>query len=760
MRDINEIINQVIHGDCLEVLKEIPDNSIDAVVTDPPYGLSEHDERTIKEVFSKWLSGEDNYIPNKKGFMGKNWDAFVPPPALWKEVYRVMKPGAHILVFAGTRTLDLMSMSLRLAGFEIRDTIMWIFGSSLPKGINISKSIDALLKEGKTSPKVINKSELSKDTGKKVVKIQPNCGIMGEKREVYKNIGAELETDEAKKWSGWNTTLKTSYEPIICAAKRLIDNENFNIISDISNNLGGLLWQLLVGLEKMDMSNSQGTVLIVLNTVLLWKIILEELLKKENISIILTESKVITELKILNFLLLKSIQKNTNTEEIQINGLNLFVKIAEKNLIDEKLNIEDILNLIAQEIVIYRQNRNGIDVENVEENLLPIILNANSVLINVLTDLIIDTNRNELSIFVDFAEKNLKQYLAEPQNIVVKDVWQKHLKNIRLGLKPVILARKPIEEGNVASNVLKWGTGGINIDKCRIGNEKIMTHHAPKGTFAGGKINRGSDKNYYFNKGRFPSNTILECTCDKVIEGKEIGHNSEYNFEESNNDNPVNITKNIKSGIHYKDKQIIHTDPNCPAYMLDKQSGITKSTGGRIGSKGSLIFNMSGKNYRKGDPGFGDIGGASRFFKRITFEPEDYLPFFYCSKASKKERNQGLAKQQNIHPTVKPIRLCEYLETLITPQDGIVLDPFAGSGSTLIACKRLGIKYIGIELSEEYIDIAKRRLEAVKVGMGGNNNKNMKKLKQKVDKSGQDNKETDNKDNSNGELQQLDLFRK
>jgi len=101
-------INTVIHGDCLEVLREMPDNSIDSVVTDPPYGLSK--EPDIEEVLTKWLAGED-YVHRGGGFMGKSWDSFVPGPSIWREVYRVLKPGGHALVFAGTRTQDLMTIS-------------------------------------------------------------------------------------------------------------------------------------------------------------------------------------------------------------------------------------------------------------------------------------------------------------------------------------------------------------------------------------------------------------------------------------------------------------------------------------------------------------------------------------------------------------------------------------------------------------------------------------------------------------------------
>ena len=119
-------INQVLHGDCLEVLRTMPDNSVDAVVTDPPYGLSR--EPDIEEVLRHWLAGDD-YNHRGGGFMGKTWDSFVPGPAVWREVCRVVKPGGHILCFAGTRTVDLMGISLRLGGFEIRDCLQWLYGS-------------------------------------------------------------------------------------------------------------------------------------------------------------------------------------------------------------------------------------------------------------------------------------------------------------------------------------------------------------------------------------------------------------------------------------------------------------------------------------------------------------------------------------------------------------------------------------------------------------------------------------------------------
>ena len=136
MRSVPRRVEQVIavmcdvhHGDCLAVLRTLPDESVDAVVTDPPYGLSNTDPKHVAETLTKWVTGDHEYTPPAKGgFMGKTWDSFVPPPAVWGECMRVLKPGGHLLVFAGTRTQDLMGLSIRLAGFDIRDGIGWIYG--------------------------------------------------------------------------------------------------------------------------------------------------------------------------------------------------------------------------------------------------------------------------------------------------------------------------------------------------------------------------------------------------------------------------------------------------------------------------------------------------------------------------------------------------------------------------------------------------------------------------------------------------------
>src|SRR5699024_486490 len=133
----------IIHGDCLEELKKLEDNSVDAVVTDPPYGLSNTKPAQVADVLKAWVTGDTVSVPAKRGgFMGKDWDSFVPPPAVWEECMRVLKPGGHMAVFAGARTQDLMGLSIRLAGFEIRDTLGWVYGSGFPKSHDIGKAID------------------------------------------------------------------------------------------------------------------------------------------------------------------------------------------------------------------------------------------------------------------------------------------------------------------------------------------------------------------------------------------------------------------------------------------------------------------------------------------------------------------------------------------------------------------------------------------------------------------------------------------
>ena len=443
---------KLMKGDNMESLKKLPDNSIDSIVSDPPYALTSIKKRFGKEGSAPAQFGTDGAFQRaSKGFMGKEWDAEVPTVEFWREVYRVLKPGGHVLSFGGTRTYHRMAVNIEDAGFEIRDQVMWLYGSGFPKSHNIGKAVDKI--EG-------NERE--------VVGIKENWHeLKGTDDRFYVDKRVDLPiTKGTSPYEGWGTSLKPANEPIC-------------------------------------------------------------------------------------------------------------------------------------------------------------------------------------------------------------------------------VARKPLSEKTIAENVIKWGTGGINIDGCRVGNETISTHNAPKGTFAGGELERGSDTNSYTeHEGRFPANIILDETAAELLDLQS----------------GVSTTK---SNLNYKHNK------------TESDSDVFQSRG----------------TYTPRD----DKGGASRFF--------------YVAKVSKKERNMGLdgfeeitsggkghgldrrcshcntsmlkpddckcetpdwitPPKKNTHPTLKPINLMTYLCRLVTPEGGIVCDPFMGSGSTGIAACLEGFRFIGMEMDEDYFKIAEARIGA------------------------------------------------
>lgn len=224
---------KILLGDCLDRLKELPDGSIDSIVTDPPYGLSDHAPAEVAACLSAWLAGEP-YRPEGKGFMGKSWDAWVPGPEVWRECLRVLKPGGHLLAFAGTRSMDLMSMAVRLAGFELRDSIgyahdgggaplmAWAYGQGFPKSMDVSKAID---KAAGAEREVIQQGERS--AARPVVEDQSGG-------KAYRLAGdasiTAPATDAAREWQGWGTALKPAWEPIILARKPLEGTVAANVL--------------------------------------------------------------------------------------------------------------------------------------------------------------------------------------------------------------------------------------------------------------------------------------------------------------------------------------------------------------------------------------------------------------------------------------------------------------------------------------------------------------------------------------------------
>lgn len=197
------------HGDCAEVLRSMADNSVDAIVTDPPYGLK---------------------------FMGKRWDYDVPSVDVWAECLRVLKPGGHLLAFAGTRTQHRMAVRIEDAGFEIRDLIAWVYGSGFPKSLDVSKAIDkaAGVEGGYGAPKSaahagwIDRGRMRGEEGHEGYQRPWMADAEAVDKNARQYIGG---TEEARQWSGWGTALKPALELITVARKSLIGTVAENVLT-------------------------------------------------------------------------------------------------------------------------------------------------------------------------------------------------------------------------------------------------------------------------------------------------------------------------------------------------------------------------------------------------------------------------------------------------------------------------------------------------------------------------------------------------
>ena len=443
-----------------------------------------------------------------------------------KECLRVLKPGGYLLSFGGTRTYHRLTCGIEDAGFEIRDTIMWLYGSGFPKSLNIGKQIDKM--NGRDE---IQRRELATYL-----------------REAIKRKGITLKELRIK----LNHKMKG----------------------------GGLIPHWIT-------ESSQPTVPI----------------KKD-------------------YIIMKDFLDLDNTWDWFIDRIE-----AEREVIGKK------------------------------------------------------EHGNPCNWYSNMDTKERGDGIADitiPELPEAKK-WEGWGTALKPACEPIVVARKPLSEKNVALNVLKWGTGGINIDECRIGTEER--------TYKGGNklmenrpwCEEQKTKPEYKVQGRFPANIILDEQAGKMLDEQSGSLKSGFM--------KVDTKRNTNGGYH---------------------GGFPQD---RIGERDT----------------YGDKGGASRFF--------------YCAKASKSERNFGCEKfepkakceidkmggekcsmktgsgnernvaYKNNHPCVKPIKLMEYLIKLVSKENSIVLDPFLGSGTTAIACIKLNRNFIGIEKESEYIKIANARIK-------------------------------------------------
>jgi DNA modification methylase len=205
---------EILAGDCREVMATFEAESVDSIVSDPPYGLS---------------AAKNSGKSSRGGFMGKKWDHGVPGVEFWTEALRVAKPGAHLLAFGGTRTYHRLACAIEDAGWEIRDCVMWVYGSGFPKSHDVSKAIDK-----------------AAGAEREVVGYNEKVNIYSDRhafraRQVGDPYGkspiTSAATPEAKQWAGWGTSLKPAHEPVIVARKKLIGTVAQNVLR---HGTGGL----------------------------------------------------------------------------------------------------------------------------------------------------------------------------------------------------------------------------------------------------------------------------------------------------------------------------------------------------------------------------------------------------------------------------------------------------------------------------------------------------------------------------------------
>lgn len=319
------------------------------------------------------------------------------------------------------------------------------------------------------------------------------------------------------------------------------------------------------------------------------------------------------------------------------------------------------------------------------------------------------------------------------------------------------LIRKPLSESSVARNVLKHGTGAINVDATRVGTSERLAQGASNLGYHGVKEPVKTEQH---SLGRWPSNLLLSHSpgCVPTGERRRVkadgaypAHRGVSHFGQGKGTDD-GVRREVADPDGFESIEEVRCVENCPIRLMDEQSGHRKSndkpnSGEPYGLANTYAQDRYTANMTRERNGYTDQGGASRFFPNFQAPlPDTGAGFLYKAKASRAERNKGLegmpekpvaerngrnhfkngtvrmengvatgpqadsSKAANSHPTVKPLTLMDWLITLITPPGGTVLDPFMGSGSTGCSAARLGFDFMGIEMEEEYLEIARRRI--------------------------------------------------
>jgi DNA modification methylase len=642
---------KLYNNDCLKQLKELADNSVDSIITDPPYEL---------------------------GFMGKSWDntGIAKNKEMWAECLRILKHGGHLLAFGGTRTYHRMACAIEDAGFEVRDMIEWVYGSGFPKNLNVGVAVNKL-----------ETNEWSK-IGKALDNINKNSII-----EVWKNNSsnvkiAKTQSLNLKEKVGCNTPSESfAQENVVQNTSQESSNLIVNFVKQDLNEVPAINTKISIALQSVE----------------------AEIRQLQNLAKSAKRLSRNQNHKSWNIFTAQCDVKEWLNENTVVNhGVDEALKTLRGN---KKYSNEEITNVLCAalqsvlKLTILNQSKtfqnldmnqkmecasaiNVIITEYTAENL---ISNTVAILKSKAIDKLQGNERQIIGI--DKSGKSSRAYQSEEKTTAGQykidkgtSQWEGWGTALKPAHEPICMARKPLAEKTVAENVLKWGTGGINIDESRVEAidqkelEKNWTERKADAGFNG-------DKTGIYGQGQMTEKTIKEYAPSGRFPANLITDNSEEVRE-------------------------------C---FPESSKGWGKATNSETFGDKSM-FGIGGVNANRYD-----MGGESsaRFFKSIIYQ----------AKASKSERNEGCeelpnreifpqnnsierkelnstanTKTKNNHPTVKPTALMQYLIKMITPKGGIVLDPFMGSGSTGKACIKDGFSFIGIEKEEEYFKIAEARI--------------------------------------------------
>jgi len=590
------------HASCLDWLAEYDGPLFDSCVTDPPYHLTSIVKRFGKGNAAPCKEGATGaYARASRGFMGKEWDGgdIAFRPETWRAVYDKLKPGAHLVAFSGTRTYHRMACAIEDAGFEIRDQLFWHYGSGFPKSHDVSKGIDkAAGVEFTASP-------------------ASGVGFMGPDGPGGYNVTknqlsrAGQSTLEAEQWQGWGTALKPSTEPI-CLARKPLGTGDINVKQNIEREIrkrgyfGGITWAKECA-ESADVpKNLKGN--------------------SKTLSSAATSAANAGELPTT------IIEKPTskNLDKSAAIGMPEADKSTSTPLSADTTNCE------AKYLSTTASNVPAVESKS-QTSSLSITSTGEAISTEKPpTDGSIQTSKSVASQKDSEHFAGIATGLSEFMEAVHINrqgntfFWPEKL--------PEFVHSKPI---TVAANVLKWGTGAINIDGCRVAI-------GPEGLTKGGCKDKGGRKGFGFKdmgetpqheQGRWPAN-LLHDGSDEVLAG----------FPET-------------------------------------------SSGGGNGNRSECAnIAMAGKNYARitTDSQPSSEGSAARFF--------------YSAKAG------PLDRIGSAHPTVKPVDLMRWLCRLITPQGGLILEPFAGSGTTGIAAMAEGFDCQMIDIEAEHVADIERKL--------------------------------------------------